>query len=150
MKDSDKWQTPPDVFEYLCAVHGPFDVDVAAEQSTRQCATWFGPDHEDSLRRSSLRVGWTHPGGKAWCNPPYSDPMPWIEKAIEESKRGVTTVMILPSDPSTKWYRLMAKHSLNYFWKGRIRFLREGQPVGSPKFGTVVAIFIPEFQRKRT
>ena len=40
-----------------------------------------------------------------FINPPYSNPTPWIDKAIEEWKKGCTVVLLLPCDVSTKWFR---------------------------------------------
>lgn len=141
MKDSDRWETPPSVFGYLNSVHGPFTVDVCAENTTKKCDIFFS--HEDD----ALKIEWGNKNTRAWCNPPYSNPLPWVEKAIKEAENHVTTIMLLPGDVSTNWFKLMQKHSIYYFWPRRIRFLKDGKPVGSPKFGSVVAIFKPEPER---
>lgn len=39
-----------------------------------------------------------------WLNPPYSDIAPWIEKAIEQQKKGVTTTLLVPHDNRTNWW----------------------------------------------
>ena len=41
-----------------------------------------------------------------FVNPPYSNPLPWIKKAIEQSKDH-TVVLLLKHDSSTEWYRLL-------------------------------------------
>ena len=41
---------------------------------------------------------------KAYCNPPFSKKKPFIDKACEEAKKGKLIVMLLPFDPSTKWF----------------------------------------------
>lgn len=47
-----------------------------------------------------------------FVNPPYSNPKPWVEKAIHEHSRfptysAGTIVMLLKHDSSTEWYRLL-------------------------------------------
>ena len=43
----------------------------------------------------------------AFVNPPYSNPLPWVKKAITEYENGCTVVMLLKHDSSTEWYRLL-------------------------------------------
>ena len=65
------------------------------------------------LESNGLRMDWED---KTYVNPPYSDPLPWVEKAIEESKKGCYVVMLLKVDTSTRWfYKLLeAKAEILY------------------------------------
>jgi len=45
----------------------------------------------------------THPE-KSYCNPPFSNKRPFIEKACQEAKKGKLIVMLLPADFSTQWF----------------------------------------------
>lgn len=75
-------------------------------------------------------------GDKAYVNPPYSNPLPWVEKAIEESKRGCKVVMLLPVDTSTKWFRLLLENNAHIFYHhGRLSF--NGKP---PRFASMLVI----------
>ena len=40
-----------------------------------------------------------------YVNPPYSEPLKWVLKAIKENKKGKTIVLLLKLDSSTRWYR---------------------------------------------
>ena len=57
--------------------------------------------YEDWFDPCPLNPNWTVDGlkldwkDKTFVNPPYSKPKPWVEKAIEESKRGKRIVMLL-------------------------------------------------------
>lgn len=85
-----------------------------------------------------LKVDWKSP---TYCNPPYSNPEPWIRKAIEEAKKGVDVVMLLRADPSTRWYRLLMEADVNVyiaFFNRRIRFKGAN---GSPNF-PVMLVFL--------
>jgi len=73
-------------------------------------------------------------------NPPYSDKVPWIKKAIIESRKGKTVVMLLPVDTSTKWFHdLILPHASEIrFIKGRLKF----SPYNSPaKYASMIVIF---------
>lgn len=45
----------------------------------------------------------------AYVNPPYSNPKPWVEKALLESKKGCNVVMLLRVDISTRWYKMLVE-----------------------------------------
>jgi DNA N-6-adenine-methyltransferase (Dam) len=62
-------------------------------------------------------------GKKTFANIPYSEPTPWVDKAIEENKLGKTIVLLIKLDPSTKWFlKLQASgaHFVTFF--GRLKF----------------------------
>jgi len=70
-----------------------------------------GPDpcsiNPEGLREFDGLGDWV--GKTIFINPPYSKPVPWIQKAIEESKKGKTIVMLLKNDRSTKWFHDLVK-----------------------------------------
>lgn len=104
---------------------------------------WFDP--------CPLQYDWspiTHPDGleidwQRWTyvNPPYSDPLPWVKKAIREKAKGNTVVMLLKHDSSTKWYSLLHEHGANFLMvNGRLSY-------GSDKtaaFPSVLAVLTGE------
>ena len=60
---------------------------------------------------------------KTFVNPPFSDVMPWVDKAIREARKGNTIVMLLKHDASTKWYSKL--HQAGCFVlpiQGRLKF----------------------------
>jgi len=48
-----------------------------------------------------------------FVNPPYSNPKPWVEKAILESRKGKHITMLLRVDVSTRWYKLLMKENIH-------------------------------------
>lgn len=42
---------------------------------------------------------------RTYVNPPYSEPLKWVKKAIEENKKGKTVALLLKLDCSTEWFR---------------------------------------------
>ncbi len=41
---------------------------------------------------------------RIYCNPPFSKKSLFVERACELSRQGKTVVMLLPLDPSTRWF----------------------------------------------
>ncbi len=118
----DNWATPREVYDGLNAEFN-FNCDPCPLDPTPS--------------RDGLSMEW---GTSTFVNPPYSKPRPWIEKAIEESKRGKTVVMLLRGDTSTAWW-----HDLVWgiaeirFIRGRLRFNgRDPAP-----FPSILAIYRP-------
>lgn len=76
--ERDYWQTPIEIFNALDREFG-FWLDAAASESNALCAHYL-TEMDDSLNSE-----WTSYGA-IWCNPPYSDIGPWVEKAAEQSR----------------------------------------------------------------
>ena len=91
---------------------------------------------------------------RVWCNPPYSQLLPWVEKATRE--RNPLTVMLLPANRTEQgwWQDMIEPYRDNggelstRFLRGRIKFI--GRSVSAdarcpsqnrPPFGNVLAIW---------
>lgn len=141
---SDLYETPPEIFGYWNRLFH-FNLDVCAEPSTAKCSTFMTAE-QDALKQDWASVASaSEDRARVWMNPPYSNPLPWIEKAIEQSNKGVFVCALLPADTSTKWFHLLTTtpNVTLVYAKGRIRFLLGGERQGSPKFGSVFALFWP-------
>lgn len=64
------------------------------------------------------------PQGQNFCNPPYSNIGPWIEKAFRIHNDGDSVLLLLPANTDTKWFHRLAERATLCFWKGRIKFLK--------------------------
>lgn len=84
-----------------------------------------------------LKAKWRSP---AYVNPPYYNPLPWVQKAIEESKKGIRIVMLLRVDPTTKWYRLLIENKAKLaFFNTRISFKKpDGKSAGYGFYGNML------------
>ena len=83
-----------------------------------------------------LTISWPDP---TFANIPYSEPERWVEKAIEESKRGTRIILLVRVDTSTKWWlRLVETGARFAFFIGRIKFTGNG----SPNFASAL-VFLP-------
>jgi phage N-6-adenine-methyltransferase len=89
----DSWRSPPEVFYPLNAKFR-FRFDMAASDDNALCRRYF------TAEDSALGRQW--PRAWKWCNPPYSQPLPWVEHAAQYRR----TVMLLNQDTSTELARL--------------------------------------------
>lgn len=133
---TDDWATPPEIVGEFEAEFGAFHLDVCAKPETAKAPEYF-TRQEDGLARPWF--------GRAWMNPPFSDPSPWLKKAIQETQAGrcELVVALLPAATDTRWFHdLVLGRAEVRFRKGRIKFIGwMGTPIGSPKAGTVFAIY---------
>lgn len=138
--DKDSARTPPSLFKILDARYH-IKVDTACTEQNMLTPVSIGFD--------ALEIDWVEWFGKTvfYCNPPYSNPAPFIKKAYEESLKGATAVMLLPADTSTvAFHEYCMKASEIIFIKGRVKFNNpDGTPMkGAPKFGSMVVVFKQE------
>lgn len=133
---SDEWGTPQAFIDELVAFHGrTFDLDVCARADNAKAARYY------TKADNGLTQPWE---GFVWCNPPYSNPKAWVEKAVAESKRPDTyIIMLLPAAVDTGWFHdLVLPNADIRFLRGRLRFIGwKGTPIGSPTAGNVLGYF---------
>lgn len=74
-----------------------------------------------------LETPWRDP---TYANIPYSNPEPWIDKAILESKRrDIRVVLLVRVDTSTRWWLKLVQAGARFaFFHGRIRFVDNRSP----------------------
>jgi hypothetical protein len=80
-----------------------------------------------------LNIEW---GKKTYVNPPYSEPLKWVEKAIIEKKKGKLIVMLLRADSSTKYFQKCQEEGEVLYFGRRIKF--NGK---TPYFASMLVIF---------
>lgn len=94
----DERITPDWLFDGQDALHD-FTVDVAANAKNAKCDAFY------DLANNGLTHSWA--GERVWCNPPYSDIRPWVEKALAETAAGCpVVVMLLPANRTEqRWWQ---------------------------------------------
>ena len=82
---------------------------------------WFDPcPYNDNPEEDGLKIDWKD---KTYVNPPYSSPLKWVEKAIEENKKGKMIAMLLKMDTSTKAFARLKESNAHFLWiNGRLRY----------------------------
>lgn len=147
----DLWQTPKALFDYYDKRFG-FTVDMAASKENKLCE-WFFSEDNDALNKENISDTVNYLYGEEvkpsfWCNPPYSDIMPWVNQCINISNNHkVPVVMLIPADTSVKWFKAAFNNcSECHFISGRISFINAEtqKPVSGNNKGSVVFIFDPK------
>jgi phage N-6-adenine-methyltransferase len=118
-------------------------VDVAAAAHNAKVGRFY------SIEADGLAQSWD--GERVWCNPPYSDIEPWVEKANGSDAELV--VMLLPANRTEQgWWQRQVEPWRDKpggirceFLPGRIRFVKPGQttvgPNERPPFGCCLLIW---------
>lgn len=140
----DLWQTPKFVFDYYNK-RFDFKMDVASSDENKLC--------ELNLTESdnALESNWSIWGN--WCNPPYSNIMPWVKKAVEQYEEGRLVVMLIPADTSVKWFKEAFENCTEcHFISGRLAFINAEtqKPVSGNNKGSVVFVFDPKSPVKKS
>jgi len=116
--DKDSLQTPRFIFDWQNSIYN-FDVDICASREHHYCDSYYSIDDSALLYKLASR----HLCG--WNNPPYSKIDPWIDKAINCAKGGMTTVILIPDFNGEARFDLISKHAVNITHIiGRVSFVR--------------------------
>jgi len=141
-----QWRTPPELFALLDAEFH-FVVDVAARAENALCEEWYGPGSPFFSDARAMSC-WSH-DGSCFCNPGFSDPMPWHKLAWQTALHGgVSVALVGLVGASQAWYEFV------YFHSSEIRVLAPRaqylKPIGSkikPSSNmreTSITIYTPE------
>jgi hypothetical protein len=169
LTDADVRETPHEFFAELDKRY-KFDLDACATHANAKCPLYFTVDgHWAAPVENGIRVpgeamflggadglsgSWK--GRRVWCNPPYSDIEPWLVKAWNSDADLVVT--LLPASRTDQgWWRKHVEQARDLgcgeyvpldwnsfrteFIRGRLKFLKDGKPLGSPRFGSVLLIW---------
>jgi len=82
---------------------------------------WFDPCPLDKNPKiDGLQIEWKD---KTFVNPPYSEPLRWVRKAIKENMDRKLIVMLLRMDTSTRWFKELQEAGAKFLWfSGRLQF----------------------------
>jgi site-specific DNA-methyltransferase (adenine-specific) len=130
----NEWATPQEFYDAINARFG-FTCDVCALPENAKHKNYYTPDV------NGLVQAWS---GVCWMNPPYNNVPVWVEKAYQESQRGITVVALLASRSSETvwWHNYVMRASEIWFVKNRLHFAKGGIRSRSNHASTIV-IFTP-------
>ena len=142
----DDRRTTDETFEECRLLAGVyhFDLDVAATEASSRGDAFY------SIEEDGLVQSWR--GSTVWCNPPYSDLRPWVERAHDMAPDCPVIAMLLPANRTEQgWWQDVIEParrdgSINvYFLARRRRFDRPGwtKPVKGdrPPFGICLVVW---------
>ena len=124
-KLSDEWCTPQWLFDELHKEFN-FTVDLCATENNKKCK-YFSSDCIYNIyfveKDNALNLDKEYVAGPYFMNPPYSNPLPFVDAAWTKSLHNVV-VCLLKCDPSTKWWAIFWDHETNKPRPGcEVRFL---------------------------
>lgn len=130
--------TPQEFYDQLDAEFH-FVLDAAASVESAKCPVYYTPE-TDGLKKSWDVSG----GGAVFCNPPYGREIgKWVRKAYDESKNGMTIVLLIPARTDTSYF-----HDYIYgvaeirFLRGRLHFTDEsGKRYPPAPFPSMVVVY---------
>lgn len=146
----DLWETPDEIVNYLSERYGKYDIDAAASEENKKCDKFYS-------KETNCLTRWWGSNKHIWLNPPYSNPDPFVLKAIEQMEHGNQIDILLPADNSTAWFSDAQKNAAEIIWitgdtweeegkqysrTGRIAFISglNGEAVQGNNKGSVIFI----------
>jgi len=126
--------------------HKNTDSYMSPEWTLKMFDDWYDPTPlNDKPEVDALTIAWKD---KTYVNPPYSRPLPFVEKAIKESNSGKIIAMLLRVDTSTKWFAKIIEAKAHILWlNGRIKYRRADYKYHKPTpvtFASMLVIFYPK------
>lgn len=162
-KVSDLYQTPPWLvdrlngeFEFALDIAADTDNSVAPGHLGGPCSAQSYPEYDCNCGLC-MRPNWLEGSDSIFCNPPYSDVLPWV-KRCRELGMDHPVVLLLHLDPTTEWFRELLDGSTGHrpaelrIPKRRVSFVHpEGCPcracsrktTGSNPRASLIAVWAP-------
>ena len=122
------------------------DLDVCCAANTAKAKSFLALN----LGLDGLTTSWQSVN---YCNPPYSDILPWVLAVEESAIEGNTTLMLIPDKPEVGYTRLAREYAdtvvhmpfrLNFLRPDGTEFLDKNGKKQGPKFPVCVYIFTPQ------
>jgi site-specific DNA-methyltransferase (adenine-specific) len=129
--NTDMWATPQEFYDGLNKRYN-FTLDPCATAQNTKCPKFF------TEQDNGLTQDWS--GNTVYVNPPYSNVKAWVNKALIESRKPDTTVvMLVAARTDTKFFHdYCTKANQIFFIKGRLKF---GGSTNSAPFPSMVVVF---------
>lgn len=131
-RSKQDYETPEDFLDAVKCLLGiqQFSIDLAASAENAKADRFYG------VAENALVCPWTpfcsFTDQWAWCNPPFAQIAPWVEKASHEADAGGQIAMLLPAAVGANWYRdWVHKRAQVLALNGRLTFV--GETICYPK-----------------
>lgn len=134
-EEKDEARTPEYLYRFANSIWN-FDLDLASSDANTKCRSHFTKDLD------ALSLPWPDYGTSGWCNPPYSNISPWLEKAALH-RHDLQTVFLIPTPNGEAMYRIIEQMASEIILiHGRISFLRpSGEKMTGNTRGSCLVVF---------
>jgi hypothetical protein len=129
VSETVEWYTPPELFDRLGI---RFDLDVAAPPDG---VAWVPADRYVNEVDNGLWVPWT---GRVWCNPPYDDIEPWVDRI---TSHGDGMLLVFSRTETRAWQKAARHASATAFLRDRLSFIRDDGFQGRAAAGSTLFAF---------
>jgi len=149
LDEKNSWGTDPLVFAALNSEFN-FSLDAAASDKNHLVANYL--TKEDN----ALNIDWSNcmdeykhinNNKNVFLNPPYGRGFirKFMNKAIEEKTKGVTTVMLVPATLDAQWLPIQDISEIRIITKGRLSFMHPitGKKIAGNTKGSCLIVFSP-------
>lgn len=140
LKEKDYWATPHAVFNGIERITElRFELDACANAQNTKCGQFI------TEQQNTLATAWGR-NRAVFMNPPYSNPLPFVARAIRaRNEEDCNVAVLLNADTSTRWFDLIAEHAQEIFFitQGRVAFLdyRTGKAIRGNNRPQLIACF---------
>lgn len=118
---SDSWCTPRWLVELVMWILGRIDLDPCS--NPRSCVEAL---QSFDVATDGLSQAWR---GRVYCNPPYSNPEPWMRRCFEHYQgTGLPVVALVKGDWSTQWWQRYVRKGARCELARRVKFDRPDKP----------------------
>lgn len=148
----NQMQTPQPIVDWLTRQY-KCDVDLAARPSNKKFHYYFSDIppasnvEADGHCGNALTDQWAwEPGHVGFCNPPYDNLIPWLNKASHEAMYNhFTSVFLIPTFNGEKWGSTAFRATEIILIEKRISFIQpwDGKPNDGNNRGSMIAVFSP-------
>ena len=133
---------------FFDAVNREFDfaLDAAASHLNHKC-DWY-LTKEDNALKTDWSIGLKSRGMRpVWVNPPYGRGYikAFMEKAVEQKQKGVTTVLLVPATLDARWLPVNHINEIRIITGCRLNFIHPmtGKKINGNTKGSMLVIFRP-------
>lgn len=161
VKEKDLAQTPWWFIRSLEAHLGKkITLDVCAQPTTAKCEIYYALEDGNNALESKWFEDYkeiTESDGRdavAWCNPPFSDCLNWVQECIRQVAAGMPEVwLLLPNNPETEYIRraksigfkiIEMPFRMKFKKPDGTEFLDTNGKQQSPKFSCMIAVLTKE------
>lgn len=144
-KDKDRYCTPRPIRRKLIQQFGGLpDLDPCWDPNALQLGR---VQYDIRQGHDGLRLPWF---GSVFCNPPYSNPGPWLQRAAMYARYGLaeTVALVNVATATNYWAQwVWPQAAAIRFLTGRVDFLYEGVPVKGNRHEQVLIYYGPRPER---
>jgi phage N-6-adenine-methyltransferase len=155
--EKDRAQTPAWFIKSLeKLLDRKIDMDVCCSENTAKAEVYYALDEGVDCLKEQWVADWQEYKEEdfvyplAYCNPPFSNIMPFLEKIVEQVGIGADVAVMLPNNPEVAYVRYAKEHAmtiiempfrLKFLRPDGTKFLNKYDKEQSPKFSCLIAYF---------